>query len=107
MWTIDRINYTVASWTVAGWFLGLAYYNWFSSTALRLALWVHAVLIVGGLFASSIFIGGSVAAVAALATRAITGRPDGSPVAFMLAGWISPVLAFFAAKYAVLLTTHL
>jgi hypothetical protein len=47
------------------------------------------------------------AVIAALATKAATGRSDGSPVAFMLAGWVSPVLAFFAAKYAILLAAQL
>jgi len=107
MWTIDRINYTVAQWTVTGWFLGLAYFNWFSSTGPKLPMWVQLALAVGGLFASSILIGGGIAALAAVATRVATGRSDGSPVGFMLAGWVSPLLAFFAAKYAVLLAAQI
>jgi len=107
MWTIDRINYTVAQVTVGGWFLGLAYFNWFSSSGPSLPLWIQSILVVGGLFASSILIGGSIAMFAALITRIATGRPDGSTLGFMLAGWVSPVLAFFAAKYAVVLAAQI
>ena len=97
--SIDAINFAVAKWTVLGWFSGLAYFNWFSSASEHLSLWSHAVLIIGGLFGSSILIGGGVSLTVAAATKILTGRPDGSAFSFMLAGCISPILAFFAAKY--------
>jgi hypothetical protein len=64
--------------------------------------WGHLILVVGGLFASSIIIGGGMSLLAALVTKIATGKADGSPHAFSWAAFISPVLAFFAAKYALI-----
>jgi len=89
--------------TIAGWFIGLAYYNWFSSDPISVPMWAHAVLIIGGMFAASIVIGAGLALLAALLTKLITGNPEGNPNAFAWAAFIGPVLAFFAAKYALLL----
>jgi len=85
--------------TIAGWFAGLTHYNWFSSTAVHLPLWQHILLVVVGMFAASIVIGGGMALLAGGLTKVITGRSDGSVQAFAWAAFISPVLAFFAAKY--------
>jgi len=52
------------------------------------------------MFAASIVIGGGLAILTAVLTKRITGKPDGSPHGFAWASFISPVLAFFAAKYA-------
>lgn len=97
--SIDAINTDVAKFTVTGWFIGLAYFNWFASDGKHLPLWEHATLIIGGLFGSSILIGGGIAVLAGVATRIFTGRWDGSTLGASLNGYISPVLAFFAAKY--------
>jgi hypothetical protein len=52
------------------------------------------------MFAASIIIGGGMAVLIALITKAATGHEEGSPHGFAWAAFISPVLAFFAAKYA-------
>lgn len=85
--------------TITGWFAGLAYYNWFSSTAVPLPIWQHALLIIVGMFAAAIVIGGGMALLAGGLSKVITGRSDGSINSFAWAAFISPVLAFFAAKY--------
>jgi hypothetical protein len=85
--------------TIVGWFTGLAYYNWFSSTGVHLPIWQHALLVVVGMFAASIIIGAGMALVAAALTKVITGRSDSSINAFAWAAFISPAIAFFAAKY--------
>jgi hypothetical protein len=97
---ITLVNTYAAKWTIAGWFVGLAYYNWFAMAPEHVPLLAHLVLIVGGLFASSIIIGGGMALLAALVTRLMTGSVVASPDAFAWAAFISPILAFFAAKYA-------
>ncbi|NEK54591.1 hypothetical protein GUK36_35105 [Rhizobium leguminosarum] len=78
----------------------MAYHNWFSSTVGHLPMWQHALLIVVGMVATAIIIGGGMALFAAGLTKVITGRTDGSINAFAWAAFISPVLAFFAAKYS-------
>jgi hypothetical protein len=97
---IEIINTKASKLTIAGWFIGLAYFNWFAANADSLPWWVHAVLIVGGMFASSILIGGGMALLAAWVTKVVTGKSEGSLHAFVLAMFISPVIAFFAANYA-------
>lgn len=100
--TIESINTYAAKWTITGWFIGLAYHNWLASSPIHIALWAHLMLIIGGMFASSIIIGGGTALLllAGLLTKTITGKMEGSPHAFAWASFIAPVLAFFAAKYA-------
>jgi hypothetical protein len=97
---IDLVNTYAAKWTIAGWFCGLAYYNWFASNPDHIPWWGHILLVVVGMFASSIIIGGGMSLLSALITRIATGNTEGSPHAFAWAAFISPVLAFFAAKYA-------
>lgn len=96
---VDSVNGKAAKMTIAGWFAGLAYYSWFSSTAVHLPIWQHAFLIIVGMFAAAIIIGGGMALLASGLTKVITGRADGSINAFAWAALISPVLAFLAAKY--------
>jgi hypothetical protein len=97
---INVINTYAAKHTIVGWFVGLAYYNWFASAPYHAPFWALVVLVVGGMFAAAIIIGGGMALLAALLTRAVTGHAEGSPDFFAWAAFISPVLAFFAAKYA-------
>lgn len=96
---VDGVNTKAAKMTIVGWFAGLAYYNWFSSTAFHLPFWEHVLLVVVGMFAAAIIIGAGMALLAAGLTKVITGRMDGSLNAFAWAAFISPILAFFAAKY--------
>lgn len=98
--TVDQINTENSKLVIVGWFIGLAYYNWFSSDATPLAWWLHAILVIGGLFVSSILIGGGMAILAGAANRAAFGNPEARPNLFKLAGLIAAALAFIAAKYA-------
>ena len=99
--SIDSINAYASKMTILGWFAGLAYYNWFASHTLHVPIWGHAVLIVVGMFAASIIIGAGIALIAGALTKVITGKLEGSPHAYSWAAFISPVLAFAAAGYAV------
>ena len=96
---IDRVNTIASKWTIFGWFAGLAYFNWFASDGASFSWWAHALFIIVGMFAASIIIGGGVALLFAGLTKILTGRSDGSIHGFAWGAFISPVLAFFAAKY--------
>lgn len=97
---IELINTYAAKWTIGGWFIGLAYYNWFTSSPIHVPLLGHVLLVTIGMFAASIVIGGGMALLAAGVTRLAVGRADGSPHGFAWAAFISPVIAFFATKFA-------
>jgi hypothetical protein len=72
-----------------------------SSTATTtVAWWVHLLLVIIGMAVVPIVIGGTIAIIMALITRIARGHPEGSSHAFSWGAFISPVLAFFAAKYA-------
>jgi len=96
---VDRLNIYVANFTIIGWLTGLAYYNWFASAPHHLPPWAHAILVVAGSFAACIVIGAGMAILAGAVTQLVTGRHRGSPYAFGWGAFISPVLAFFAAKF--------
>jgi hypothetical protein len=83
---IDYINVQNSKLTIAGWFIGLAYYNWFASDGAALPLWVHLILIVGGMFAASIIVGGGMAYLAALLSRIKGGAWAARPDYFITAG---------------------
>jgi hypothetical protein len=95
----DLVNTYAAKWTITGWFVGLIYYQWFGMPA-HLPLWEFGLLAIVGMFAASILIGGLIAFLLGLMTKAITGGWE-DPTFHAWGVFISPILAFFAAKYAV------
>jgi len=99
---IDRVNELASKQVIFFWFAGLAYYNWFTSNPISVPWWAHIILVVGGMFASSIVIGGGMALIAAWLTKRLFGRSDAVPGLFGWAGIISSILTFIAAKYALL-----
>lgn len=97
---IERVNTYAATWTIAGWVAGLAYFNWFATAPLHVPWWGHVLLVIAGAFGASMIIGGGMALVAALLTKWLTGQSDGSIDVYAWAAFISPVLAFFAVPLA-------
>ena len=97
---VEQINTKAAKFTIVGWFVGLAYFNWFSSTAVHVSLVGHAILVIVGMFAASILIGMGIALIMGLITKAATGSTLGSPHGYAWGAFISPVIAFFAADWA-------
>lgn len=79
--------------------VGPAYYAWFASVAKHLPLWELATVAVAGMFTVSIVIGGGVAILAGIITKAVTGSREGSPHVFAWGAFILPILAFLAARY--------
>jgi hypothetical protein len=102
----EQVNTKAARYSVVGWFIGLAYFNWFSSTAAHVSLTGHILLVVIGMFAASILIGLLVALILGLITKFATGRMDGSPHGYAWSAFVSPVVAFFAAGYAIKLVAR-
>lgn len=104
--SVEQINTKAAKYSIAGWFLGLAYFNWFSSTATHVSIAGHIILVVVGMFAASILIGMIVALILGLITRLLAVRIDGSPRGDAWGAFISPVIAFFAANWAIRLVAQ-
>jgi hypothetical protein len=61
----------------------------------------HIILVVVGMFAASVIIGLGVALFFALLTKLFTGRHDATTDLYAWGAFISPVLAFFAAGWAI------
>ena len=99
---IDSIGTENSKLVIVGWFIGLAYFNWFSSAPISVQWWAHAILIVGGMFVASIVIGGGIAVlIGVVINKAGWSRRSGTYL--KAGGLISAVLAFFAARYGLLL----
>jgi hypothetical protein len=96
---IDKVNTVAATHTIIGWFAGLAYFNWFASNADKITWWEQALLIVVGMFAASIIIGGAVALLMAAITKVVMREVGDNATLFAWGAFISPVIAFFSAKY--------
>ena len=79
-----------------GWFAGLAWLGYSSDPEAEFFGWM--LLIVGGMFAASIILGGGVALAIAGLSKAVTGRAV--PCSFGWGGSLSAVLAFLAARPA-------
>ena len=97
---IEDVNSYASYWTMLGWFLGLVYFNWFSDLAFHVPLWAHVTLGIAGMFAASIIIGGGLALLARGVTKLFFGKAEARTDIYAWAAFISPVLAFFAASYA-------
>jgi antibiotic biosynthesis monooxygenase (ABM) superfamily enzyme len=79
---------------------GLAYYNWFAAAPNHVSLWLHAILVLVGMYATGLIIGGCVNLVLGLITKLITGNMFGNLNLYVLSYFISPVIAFLAAEPA-------
>lgn len=103
---IVAMNTTTAKASVGAWFAGLVYALWFSSTGLPpgvsgIGFIYGVILVVGGMFLSSIVIGGGTILVLGGLSKVMTGRFDGKPAIFSLGLIIVPVLCFLAGGWAV------
>lgn len=95
--SVDRVNTKAAKMTIFGWLAGLAWFAYDNGIdALSIISW--AILIVVGMFASSIVIGGGIMFLMAGLTKLVTGDSEGSIHFFAWGAFISPVIAFFCAS---------
>jgi hypothetical protein len=95
---IQDILTSASKTTILGWFAGLAWLGYFSDPGLGFFGWM--LIIVGGMFAASIILGGGVALAIAGVSKAIAGRADAMPGLFKWGRFVSGVLAFLAARPA-------
>lgn len=94
----EHANSKSSQFTILGWLGGLAYYVWFGS--IEATIVEHGILVVGGIFLSSIIIGGGIALFFGVLTLLFTGRWDGSPHGYAWGAFISPIVAFFCVQPA-------
>ena len=92
--SIDTVNTKVSKATIVGWFLGLIWIGYHDS--FRSLSWLDwAILIIPGMFAASIIIGGGMSLLFAGITRLVYGRADATPIFFACGVIVSPIIAFF------------
>ncbi|MBZ9806948.1 hypothetical protein [Mesorhizobium sp. ESP-6-2] len=95
MISIETANSYSSKTTILGWFAGLAWLAYAGEQQPHWWGWV--LLIVVGMFAASIVIGGGFALLASFLTKAVRGSPDASPDFYAWGAFICPVVAFFFA----------
>lgn len=94
--SIDRVNTGASKATIFGWFAGLAWMA-YSDSVVGLSWMDWALLVVVGMFAASIIIGGALSLLAALLTKVILGKGNESSTLFALAGIMAAIIAFLCA----------
>ena len=97
---VNRVNEASAVRTVGGWYAGLGYYGWWSTSAPHVPWWADLLLGTVGMMIACIIIGGGLASLAGLVTLAATGKAESSTLAFATAGYVSPIVAFIVSGYA-------
>jgi hypothetical protein len=89
---------------VSGWYLGLAYFNWFATYPPHLAPWKHAILVLIGGPLSFIFIAGGLATITGMLHAALKKNSSFEQTQLMsykVSVLIAPVICFLASGLAV------
>ena len=82
-----------------------AHFYWFNESVPTLGIITNILLIVVGMFASSIIFGMGFNAVGRLISKIFTGKWESMPSLSLLMGIISSVVTFFSVKYIILFLT--
>ena len=98
----DKTAKTASQFVVAAWFLGLAYFYWFDSNIPTLSFITNILLVVVGMFATSIIFGMGFNFVGRLIAKILTGRWEAFPNLNILMGIISSAVTFFSVKYIII-----
>ena len=93
---IENINTSSSKGIIFAWFLGLAIFSWFNSSV-SLGLVTNIILVVGGMFGSSIFIGIPCAIIASQINKRTSGNRESNPGLFTVMGGVAVILSFGAA----------
>ena len=93
---IESINISSSKGIIFAWFLGLAIFSWFNSSV-SLGLVTNIILVVGGMFGSSIFIGIPCAIIASQINKRTSGNRESNPGLFTVMGGVAVILSFGAA----------
>jgi len=98
----DRAAKTASQYVVAAWFVGLAYYYWFDKSVPNLGIVTGFLLVVVGMFASSIIFGMGFHFIGRLIAKVLTGRWEALPGISLITGIVSSVVTFLSVKYVIM-----
>jgi len=98
----DRVAKTISQYVVAAWFAGLAYYYWFDKSVPNLGIVTGFLLVVVGMFASSIIFGMGFHFISRLIAKMLTGRWEALPGISLITGIVSSVVTFLSVKYVIM-----
>jgi len=98
----DRAAKTASEFVVAAWFLGLAYYYWFDKSVPNLGIVTGFLLVVVGMFASSIIFGMGFHFIGRLIAKVLTGRWEALPGLSLITGIVSSIVTFLSVKYVII-----
>lgn len=97
---ITLMNTYAAKFTIIGWVVGLAYYNWLASNPSHVPFWAEVVLTVIGAAVVCVVVGGAIAILLGCVTKLVTGDFEGSADFYGWGAVLSPIAAFSLAGYA-------
>ena len=103
--SLDVLTDISSKFVVAAWFLGLAYFYWFNESVPTLGIITNILLVVIGMFASSIIFGMGFNAIGRLIAKIMTGKWESMPSLSLIMGIISSIVTFFSVKYIILFLT--
>ena len=98
----DNATKTASQFVVAGWFAGLAYYYWFDKSVPNLGIVTGILLVVVGMFASSIIFGMGFHFIGRLTAKVLTGKWEALPGLSLIMGIVSSIVTFLSVKYVIL-----
>ena len=98
----DKAAKTASQYVVAAWFLGLAYYYWFDKSVPNLGIVTGFLLVVVGMFASSIIFGMGFHFIGRLIAKVLTGRWEALPGLSLITGIVSSIITFLSVKYVII-----
>lgn len=100
---VKIVNKYTSVFTTIGWLVSVSYYTWLSGNAEHVSLIKIIALFTLGAIIVCRLIYATMTTIAAAITYKLTGDIEGSSDIFAVATFLSPILSFFAGKYAVLL----
>jgi hypothetical protein len=85
---------------IASWFISLAFFNWFNNEV-HLGFFLNLILIVVGMFLTSIIFGGGCAMIAGLINKSLYKNPSGNIKTFDLMSHVACIITFASGYYLV------
>jgi hypothetical protein len=94
---VRQIHKHIVESAILGWFIGLAYYNWFAFHPHSLSILSHLALVTVVMYIIAITVAAATTGIAALGTKMINGSVYGDAPLFTLALPGSTIAAFVAS----------
>ena len=98
----DKAAKMASQFVVAAWFAGLAYFYWFDKSIPTLGLITNVLLVIVGMFASSIIFGMGFHFIGRLIAKTLKGSWESLPGLSLIMGIVSSVVTFFSVKYVIM-----